>query len=343
MDWLPDFLCYIILVVLLAHNIASGAQAEYSDHQAKPGCNSTCGNLTIPYPFGVEEKCYLDEEFLITCNYSYDPPQPFLMNSTSVMVTNISILGDLTINQLIAQECYYPPAHVFGPMASPGSNKGDTWSSLDLVSKFTVSESRNKFTVVGCDSQGFIGGSRLNSSGLENDYSSGCMSVCDYKGSLDATSCTGSGCCQLEIPPGLVFTNVTASSFNNHVYVWDFSPCTFAFIVEDGGFNFNSSYLDPNYMPERMPVVLEWTVATETSSSTIVCKGNATSYQTNNKFGYRCKCKEGYQGNPYLPYLQGGCQAIYALALRATMGMGCEMERVANQFKRIKYHFSRSR
>ncbi|KAK2993024.1 hypothetical protein RJ640_001587 [Escallonia rubra] len=46
----------------------------------KPGCQQNCGNLTVPYPFGVGigSGCSTDPWFDINCNTSFSPPKPFL-------------------------------------------------------------------------------------------------------------------------------------------------------------------------------------------------------------------------------------------------------------------------
>ncbi|CAB4263026.1 unnamed protein product [Prunus armeniaca] len=43
--------------------------------QALPGYQEKCGNLTIPYPFGIGKGCYMaGEYFNLTCNTSTVPP-----------------------------------------------------------------------------------------------------------------------------------------------------------------------------------------------------------------------------------------------------------------------------
>ena len=46
-----------------------------STNLAKPGCESRCGNLTVPYPFGIGDnsECYIIDGFRIYCNTSLNP------------------------------------------------------------------------------------------------------------------------------------------------------------------------------------------------------------------------------------------------------------------------------
>ncbi|CBI39371.3 unnamed protein product, partial [Vitis vinifera] len=65
------------LIIRLMFVAATAAAQE-----AKPGCQESCGNISIPYPFGTSPECYIAEEFLITCNTTnYSPPQAFLTRS----------------------------------------------------------------------------------------------------------------------------------------------------------------------------------------------------------------------------------------------------------------------
>ena len=50
-------------------SVTTSASAVLSYPSALPNCqNSTCGGVEIPYPFGMNQECYLDESFLITCD-----------------------------------------------------------------------------------------------------------------------------------------------------------------------------------------------------------------------------------------------------------------------------------
>ncbi|KAF5956020.1 hypothetical protein HYC85_008876 [Camellia sinensis] len=62
--------------------------AATTTSQPMPSCQETCGNLSIPYPFGANEGCYLNDSFLITCNNS----QPYLRKG-NINVLDISLNG----------------------------------------------------------------------------------------------------------------------------------------------------------------------------------------------------------------------------------------------------------
>ena len=61
----------------------------------------------------------------------------------------------------------------------------------------------------------------------------------------------------MDIPQDLTDINFKASSFNdNHTKVWDFNPCSFAFIIREDKFNFFSDYLISLRNNETLPMVL---------------------------------------------------------------------------------------
>ncbi|KAK1267570.1 Wall-associated receptor kinase 5 [Acorus gramineus] len=73
--------------------------------QEKPGCQDKCGNISIPYPFGIGENCFR-EGFGIDCNSTNDGLVPFISGS-NIDITNISLsTGEIIVTQYIARDCY---------------------------------------------------------------------------------------------------------------------------------------------------------------------------------------------------------------------------------------------
>ncbi|MBA0875581.1 hypothetical protein Goshw_015633 [Gossypium schwendimanii] len=64
----------------------------------KPGCQKSCGDVIIPYPFGTGDDCNITAGFFINCNTSFIPNKPFLGNSY-LEVINISTDGQTGLLQ----------------------------------------------------------------------------------------------------------------------------------------------------------------------------------------------------------------------------------------------------
>lgn len=274
-----------LVAVLLA---VVDATATVAAAKPEPGCPDSCGNVSIPYPFGTSPECFLNEDFRITCNHTFHPPKAFLRNS-NIPVVKITIDdGGLHITDSPAQVCY-----------NTASEKNVSWSSLSLAS-FTFKNDQNKFTVIGCDSYAHIEGYIGNRS-----YFGGCTSWCDSDDSVTNGSCVGFGCCQVEIPKGLNEINITAYSYNNHNDVSSFNPCSYAFVVEESKFSFSSTYL--SNITEDFPMVIDWAI--NGTCTEHLCGENAWCNKTDGTTypGYRCHCNQGYEGNPYL---SNGCQGM---------------------------------
>ena len=289
------FLGILIQVTWVAVMLSELAAAAIAFPIALNNCPDKCGDVKIPYPFGLRKGCSIDQNFLINCTNSFGPTQPILGN---LNVTNFSLEGQAHVLAYIAKDCY-----------KKGVRDHSIWNMVWLRSglNFTISNTQNKFIVVGCDTYAY-----LHFRQDEETFQTGCVSVCQSSRHIVNGSCSGIGCCELNIPNGLKYVKLLSKSFNNHTEVEDFNPCGYAFISQQTVFNFSSDSLHSLQHQKMTPVVLDWAIGTErckdvVNKSSYKCGGNSTCIDSDNGSGYRCKCMGGYYGNPYLPL---GCQGI---------------------------------
>ncbi|CAI9782369.1 unnamed protein product [Fraxinus pennsylvanica] len=275
-------------------NIAKGATIT------KPGCPRQCGNLTVPYPFGIGKGsgCGIGEWFEFNCSYAFNPPRAFL---GTIEIYEISD-NQMRISNVMARRCYDRS----GAVVSANTASSDITTTPFSYSKL------NRFTVVGCDDFALITG------GGDRNFTSGCFSLCSNAEDVLDGYCTGIGCCQTSVPTGLKFYLTVLSSLNNHTRVSSFDPCSYAFVGEQERFIFRGAkdLSDPNFMERTratVPIVLDWVIGNLTCaqakvSTDYACKANSYCVDSDTGLGgYRCSCNAGYEGNPYL---DPGCKDI---------------------------------
>ncbi|XP_052109514.1 wall-associated receptor kinase 3-like [Arachis duranensis] len=269
--------------------------------QPNSNCTKRCGSLEIPFPFGTDESCSLDSSFLISCNHT---STPYLTHNNST-VLSISPDGEMRVSAAVARGCY----EVNGTRINETS-----YDKIFNLTHFSFSSSKNKLTVVGCNTIGEVVGYNVIE---RRNYATGCFSVCLSVNETTSGICTGAGCCQSPIPAsglsdiGIGSYSSGADSYN--AVFGNINPCGYAFVAEDGVYNFSSADL-VNFRHQSFPVVVDWAVGNQTceeaqkNTSSYACRADKSEcYNSTKGLGYVCKCSTGFGGNPYLV---GGCQDV---------------------------------
>ncbi|WVZ82639.1 hypothetical protein U9M48_029883, partial [Paspalum notatum var. saurae] len=299
------------LMIRLQHSTTvHGAGAGNNTSLAMPNCPDKCpnGKVSVPYPFGIGQGCFLHEQFNVACE-----------NGTAFILTALGrsevldfdlLNGEARIQSIVGWSCKY----------ADGTTNTNADPPFSLGPSLKVSYTKNKFTAIGCATIANIVGNTDPITDFDNlHYTSACVSFCDSPLRISKSSdCDGLGCCQTSIPE-----NLSAFQFGFFYYdelihnpgAQNFSPCSYAFVVEGSTFKFDPSYAqDSNFERHHaLPLVLDWTVGNETCEEaknllSYACRAmNSVCINTTNGAGYRCNCSSGYEGNPYLI---GGCQDI---------------------------------
>lgn len=307
----------VLLMLIVFHAMAISTTTS-EPAISLPGCPGKCGNVSIPYPFGIGAGCSatsLSSYFTITCNDTFQPPRPMvrdLLSETEVIDISLE-RGEVRV--------YGPVSYICFSSNTTIPENHTTGFTLEGT-PFVPSTTRNRFMAIGCHTLGIIGGYMHSNSNL---YVAGCYSYCQ---SINSTSngapCTGMGCCETTIIPDL--KDFAAILVMNQSAVWEFNPCFYAMLVEAGWYSFRQQDLVGhlrfvNGRANRgVPVIHDWAIRNgscpegkKVPKDYACVSSNSKCVQASNSQGYLCKCSEGYEGNPYLPK---GCQDIDECKLR---------------------------
>ncbi|KAG2257265.1 hypothetical protein Bca52824_076559 [Brassica carinata] len=218
--------------------------------------------------------------FKLTCN-----DKEKLLFGRDFEVINISHSGELRVWNNVSYAC-----------DNSTGNLNDGASYIYTQSNLSLSRN-NKFTVVGCNALAL-----LMTYGTRN-HSAVCLSTCN-----------GEGCCSTD-----VFVPLDSNKFHtlptrvpNMTSVYDFNPCKYAFLAENGTFHFNASEDLKNLRNvKEFPVLLDWSIGNQrcdqVGNRSICGMNNSICVNSTRGTGYNCKCLEGFEGNPYLSN-EKGCQ-----------------------------------
>ncbi|CAM0885432.1 unnamed protein product [Alopecurus aequalis] len=289
-----------ILVLLLALQL--GARAAAAEAPDDDSCITTCGNASVPYPFGITGSgagCYWPG-FNLTCA----DDTKLLLGDGMLEVAEIYI-NNGTVRVLHAGDI---------PIDKDGYGRAFAGGLRDH-GPYTLSHG-NELVVVGCNVYATL---------LEKNNDNiigGCASFCpkDDPDQAGRSLCDGVGCCRTPI------VQTRDDVAGNVVFRWlgptdgagrdDAPRCVF--VAEEGWFDRDAAANLTSAQDAVVPVLLHWAVAVEgdrgapncTSEAARrrVCRSNHSTCATRGR-GYTCSCQPGYQGNPYITGA-GGCTDI---------------------------------
>ncbi|XP_074556560.1 wall-associated receptor kinase 2-like [Curcuma longa] len=299
-------LCLVLLAGEATPQTAPPPSVDNSaDKWARPGCRSKCGNVIIPYPFGIHNdsdpnsNCSRTPDFEINCT---SDGTPYLGLGGNIEVVNIELLqGLLVVNHYIARDCYF----------QNGSRSKSNGASTNIIGlpNYKFSSDRNKFVAVGCDARGDIWSNRVST------FHTGCSSYCTNASFVPNGTCSGIGCCTTPIPMDLRNFSMIVYSYHNHSHC-SFALCSYAFLADVDKLNFNLSSFTEYETREMAPLTLDWAIMGKTceqanGTGDFACVSpNSFCWNSTNGPGYLCNCSEGFQGNPYLNDSINGCSDI---------------------------------
>ncbi|CAO2034680.1 unnamed protein product [Urochloa humidicola] len=272
--------------------------------QPSSNCQRKCGHVDIPYPFGIisgesPDHCAMPGFHLKCLDF-----RPFYGN---VEVLSISLQNSTArMRMTMSSFCYNA--------SSQGMDNNNR--ELDLTgTPYRISDTANKFTVVGCRTLAYIG-----DEDNVGKYTSGCVSMCRRGdvSTLTNGSCSGIGCCQTAIPKGLQYYQVWFDQNFNTLEIYNTSRCSYAALVEASNFTFSTSYATSSAFYDtygrKPPLVVDWAIGNKSCEEALkdpesyACVShNSKCFNSTNGPGYICNCSEGFQGNPYLV---DGCKDV---------------------------------
>ncbi|KAM0920041.1 hypothetical protein ACQ4PT_007714 [Festuca glaucescens] len=121
--------------------ILDGCVQDYNP-KPKEHCHASCGPITVPFPFGLEEGCSANERFLLNCTSGN--LTLYISDDAQYHVTNVSVEdGTLAVSNMVrgsnAKEVIFMQTDDYGYVSgTPLEDQFDFSLEYDIVIKWVV-------------------------------------------------------------------------------------------------------------------------------------------------------------------------------------------------------------
>ncbi|TVU10511.1 hypothetical protein EJB05_44047, partial [Eragrostis curvula] len=229
-----------------------------SDRASRLQHHTTCGNVSVPYPFGIQPGCYR-EGFNLTCDTSRGSPR-LLLGDGSLRVTDIdprySTVRVLRDGSMI---------NGADKITSDGLNL--TFATIFAGGHYRMSYGDNELVLFGCDIvQATLVATKIWYANVSRPTFLSCVSFCTSDGkSIGGFDhyCSGEGCCQasfsgndwFHMPTELHLRPLESRNSSSHVSV---------FLAEKGWLDkrdWQNKSGQQEYEPkDDIPLILRWDI-----------------------------------------------------------------------------------
>ncbi|KAH0916280.1 hypothetical protein HID58_030726 [Brassica napus] len=283
------FKCYIncTFTILLSFLLMPILDSKF--HTLPSWCQTNCGNINISYPFGIQEGCYLNEWYKITCR---NATSPFLFKMDKEVV-GISSPNEGSVSFESLSTGSFGSIRVKNPITSVGCSRDgkESDSALNLTGSPFFFGRGNTLVAFGCNSKASLTNIEPSMVGCELNCTASKVTLprktvpfldktgCSNDGFIYTTSppycennqgegegegsCDGNGCCSANLSYKEVYqvVGVRIESFDHRNLTS--VKCRVAFLTDEG---YTISEPQSFFAQGYATITIEWVIQTNTLS-----------------------------------------------------------------------------